>query len=115
MVQRGERLSLAREALGEFRVAHALWREKFQRDKTVQGFLPGLVNHTHTAASETFKDFKLWKMRGNLFGRQRRLCGRGVVGESGFRFQVQRHEAIGAQPGGRILWKRRAALRTFRQ
>ena len=113
MVQRRERLRLAREAFGELRVAHALRREEFQRDEAVQGFLPRLIDHAHAAASEAFENFELRKMRGDLFGRQRRLRGGRVVGENGFRLQVQRHEAIGAKPGGRVCWQRRAALRTF--
>ena len=96
MVQRGQRLGLAGEPLGELRVPHALRREQFQRDEAVQGFLPRLVNHAHAAAPETFQNFKLRKVRGDLFGRQRRLRGGRVVGENGFRLQVQRHETIGA-------------------
>jgi hypothetical protein len=115
MVQCRERLCLAREAFGKLGIAHALRREEFQRDEAVQSFLPRLVNHAHAAASETFENFKLRKMRGDLFGRQRRLRGGRVVGENGFRFQVQRHQAIRAQSGGRILWQRCAALRTFWQ
>ena len=113
MVQRRERLRLARKAFGELCVAHALGRKQFQRDEAVQTFLPRLINHAHAPASEAFEDFKLRKMRGDLFGRQRRLRGGRVVGENGFRLQVQRHEAIGAQPGGRVVRQGHAALRTF--
>ena len=110
MVQCRQRLRLARESFGKFRVIHAFRREQFQGDEAVQGFLPRLVNHAHAAASETFENFELRKMRGNLFGRQRRLCRGGVIGENGFRFQVQRHETIRAKSGGSIL--RQIAFRT---
>ena len=42
--------------LGEFGVAHAFGREKFERDETVLGFLLRFVDHAHAAASETFED-----------------------------------------------------------
>ena len=113
MVQRRQRLRLACEALGKLRIAHPLGREQFQRDEAVQAFLTCLVNHAHAAAAEAFEDFELRKMRGDLFRRQRRLRGGRVVGENGFRLQVQRHEAIGTQPGGRALLDERAALGAF--
>ena len=113
MAQRGQRLRFAREPFGKFRVIHPFRREQFQCDQTVQGFLPRLVNHAHAAATEKFKNFELRKMRGDLFGRQRGLRGGRVVGENGFRLQIQRHETMGAQPGGRVLFEKRTALRTF--
>ena len=113
MVQRRQRLRLPRETFGKFRVAHAFRREKFQCDETVQGLLSCLVNHTHAAATEAFENFKLREMWGDLFGRQRRLRGRRIIGENGFRFQVQRHEAFGTQSFGCIRWQRYSALRTL--
>ena len=77
--------------------------------------LPRLIDHAHAAAPQAFEDFQLRKMRRNLFGRQGRLGGGRVIGKDGFRLQVQRHEAVGAQPGGRVLGQRRAALRTLGQ
>ena len=76
-------------------------------------FLTRLIDHAHAAASETFKDFKLWKMRGDIFGWQRWLSGGRVAGESGLRFQVQRHEAVRAESGGSAFADGRATLRTF--
>ena len=49
-----------------FGFAHALRREQFQRDETVQGFLPRLIDHAHAAASEAFEDFKLRKVRARV-------------------------------------------------
>jgi hypothetical protein len=113
MVQRGKGLSLARESFGKLRVTHAFGCEKLQGHKTIQGLLPRFIDHTHAAASETFENFELRKMRGDLFGRQWWLRGGRVVGENSFRFQVQRHETIRAQPGGRVVRERCVALRTF--
>jgi hypothetical protein len=113
MVQRGEGLRLARKTFGKLRVAHAFRRQKFQRHKTIQGLLPRLIDHAHAAASETFKDFKLWKVRGDLFGRQWRLRGGRVAGENGFCFQVQRHEAARTKTFRRVRRQRRAAVIAF--
>ena len=52
MAQGGERLGLTLETRGEGGVIGALWSEKLERDRAVQGFLPRLVNDAHAAAAD---------------------------------------------------------------
>src|SRR4030095_9352937 len=94
MVQRSERLRLAREAFSKFRVADPFRRQQLECDGPIQSLLPRLIHPPHSATPETFNDFKLGKMRCDLFEWQWRLHRHGVARENGFRLQIQRHEAI---------------------
>jgi hypothetical protein len=99
MVQRGEGLGLARETGSKFGIAHAFGSKEFKGDKTIQRFLPRLVNNAHSASAKAFEYFQLWKVRRDLLRRQGCLDRSCVVGEGGLRFEVERHEAIWAKAG----------------
>ena len=110
MVQGRQRLRLAREAFGEFPVAHALRRQEFERDEAVQRPLPRLVNHPHAAAPETFENLKLRKV-GRQFLRRERFPRLGRL-----RVRLRRRHGLGhqtarTQAGRRRRRQGRAALR----
>ena len=51
VIQRGQRVGLAGEALRKSRIPGALGREQLERDEPIQRTLPRLVHHTHPAAA----------------------------------------------------------------
>jgi len=112
VVEGGEGAGFASEAFGELGVVDAFGGEELEGDEAVEGFLPGLVNDAHAAAAEEFEDLELGKVGGNLVRRQGRLGGGGVIGEDGFRLEVEGHEAGGAQAGGGAGREGHAALGT---
>src|ERR1035437_515540 len=69
MVELRERLGFASKTFGKGRVAADAGRENFERDEAIQSWLPGLVDGTHAALANEFKDFQLRKESGKLFHR----------------------------------------------
>src|SRR6266567_145277 len=72
VAQFSEGTGLAREALGESRVASRLQREDLERDQPVNLVLAGLIDRSHAAGPKQLDNLKLWKMRGDLGDRGRR-------------------------------------------
>ncbi len=99
VVEAGQGLGLAGEALGEGGVGAALGGEELEGDEAAEGFLAGLVNHAHAAAAEAGKDLQLGEMRGDLLDRGRGGGGRGGFGKVGLGAEVGGHEAGGAETG----------------
>ena len=56
MVQRRSRLCLSLEAHQRQGISGYVIRQKLQRDKSVQGYILGLINDTHAAATEFLDD-----------------------------------------------------------
>ncbi len=102
MIEPRQQLGFAGEALRELRVPFALGREDLERDEAVQRFLSGLVDNTHSAATEAFEDLELRETRADLFhSRRRGLSGR-FIG-NGPRLKAQFEKAAGAEPGGDVF------------
>ena len=63
MTQPGEEASFAFEPFGECRIAGQRFREEFERDESIELWLPRLINETHAALANEFDDFKMRKCR----------------------------------------------------
>ena len=109
-----QRLRLPREAVGKLRVFLPFRREEFERDETVERYLPRLVNHAHPAAPEAGEDFELREMRGDLLDRRRRQRS-GRTGEQAAGFQIDRRKTTRTKPLGGVRKQRPPATRTDRR
>src|SRR5579864_6857049 len=56
MIQQRCGARLAAESLNCLRILGNIVRKKFEGDITAEAYVPGFVDHTHTAATEFFKD-----------------------------------------------------------
>ena len=54
MVQGGSGLGFAAEALKGLRIVGDVFRKEFQRDKTAEAGVFGLIDHAHPATAELF-------------------------------------------------------------
>ena len=84
VVQPGQRLGFALEALGEAGFGDLLRRQDLQGDDPVELGLAGLVNDAHAAAAEAFEDFELGKVPGDFLQGGRGLEDLGAVRTGGF-------------------------------
>src|ERR1035438_5686483 len=71
MVELRECLGFASKTFREGGVAADGGRENFERDEAIQFWLPGLVDGTHAALADEFKDFQLRKEFSQLLHRGR--------------------------------------------
>src|SRR2546423_5510075 len=62
MVERGQSLRLACESLRKLSVLDTFRREELESDEPVQGFLPRLIDHAHSATSEITDNLELRKV-----------------------------------------------------
>ena len=68
MVQPGQRLGFAGEALGKGRVAANARRQDFQGRDPVEFLLPDLIDHAHAATAKDLQNLKLREMRRQFGG-----------------------------------------------
>jgi len=114
MVESGQGLGLAGEALGEGRVAADTRRQNLERHDSFQFLLPGLIDHAHAAAADEVEQFELGEERRQLRGRGWSPRGGSFrFGCNGFCFKRQRPQAARAQAFGRVGRHRHAAFWTF--
>jgi hypothetical protein len=56
MVQRRSRLRLALKPVQRLTIFRQIFRQKLQRDETVQGYIFSLIDNSHPAAAQPFDD-----------------------------------------------------------
>jgi hypothetical protein len=78
-------------------VVFSFGRDHLDGDDAVEGFLPGFVNHSHAAATETLQDVELGKFACD-FIQVRQGRGRHAAGSRGYALgqQAGRTHAVGA-------------------
>lgn len=98
MIEFRKRTGFARETFGKGRAA-SLRRQDFQGHDAVQLFLASFIDRAHTALTDKFEDFQLWKFRGQFFdfgrGKTRRFTA-GIRPDVHTGAQASLEQALGA-------------------
>jgi hypothetical protein len=111
MIQRGERLRLALKVPGELLIIRPFRCEQFQRDESVQQFLPCLIDHAHAATAQALDDIQLREVRREFICRERRCLGSVLARKHRVGGEVQSAETAGAKAVQAAVIQRGTAAR----